>query len=149
MVGVGALAGWVAMTDEVRVTEMATLFCWMFAWEIGGRNIVNDFADVEEDSRLGVKTVPLVYGPRLAAWLTFYFLVATNVAALALQPLSQLSVTYLLGATAAGLYLLLWQGFMLLRTPTPQTALALFNRASLYPPALLMVLIASLSLPLG
>ena len=149
MVGVGALAGWVAMTDEVRIAEMAALFCWVFAWEIGGRNIVNDFADVEEDSRLGIKTVPLVYGPRVSAWLALFFLVATTVVALVLQPLSHLSIAYLVAATTAGLYLLVWPGLTLLRNPVPQSAMALFNRASLYPPALLLILIASLTLPLG
>lgn len=147
MVGVGALAGWVAMTEEVRPWEMAVLFLWMFAWEIGGRNLVNDFADVEEDVLLGIKTVPVVHGPRVAAHLTFWFLVATNVAALALQPASQLGILYLVAASSAGLYLLLWPGFQLLRSPTPGKAMALFNRASLYPPAVLAILLASLYLP--
>lgn len=149
MVGVGALAGWVAMSDHVRLGEMAVIFAWMFAWEIGGRNITNDFADVEEDVRLGIKTVPVVYGPQIATQLIVWFLVATNVFALGLYPLSNPGVVYLVGAAAAGFYLLLWPGLRLLRSPRPQAAMALFNRASLYPPVMLLILIVSLSLPLG
>ncbi len=148
MVGVGALAGWVALTTEVRPLEMALLFVWMFAWEIGGRNIVNDFADVEEDGRLGIRTVPLVYGPRLAARLAFWFLLLIFLTALALAPASQLSLAYLIGAILVGVYFLLWPGVRLLRSPTPPEALALFNRASLYPPAMVAVLILSFHLPL-
>ncbi|MDP2660834.1 MAG: UbiA family prenyltransferase, partial [Dehalococcoidia bacterium] len=69
MVGCGALAGWTAVTGETRASEMTVLFIWMFAWEIGGRNLVNDFADVEEDVRLGIKSVAVIYGPRLGACL--------------------------------------------------------------------------------
>jgi 4-hydroxybenzoate polyprenyltransferase len=147
MVGVGALAGWVAMTGEVRPIEMSLLFIWMAAWEIGGRNIVNDFADVEEDVSLGVKTVPVVYGPRAAALLTAFFIGVAFLASLALQPVSQLGALYLAGASLVGGYLLIWPAVRLLAAPVPRNALSLFNRASLYPPAMLIVLIASLYLP--
>ncbi len=147
MVGVGALAGWVAMTPEIRAAEFGLLFLWMSAWEIGGRNIVNDFSDVEEDACLGIKTVPLLHGPRAAARLTFAWLVATNLAALALPLVSSLGPVYLVGAVGGGLYLLLLPGLRLLRSPTPPVALALFNRASFYPPVVLLALIADLFVP--
>lgn len=147
MVSFGALAGWVAMTDDARPWEMTLIFVWMFAWEIGGRNIVNDFADVEEDVRLGIKTVPLMYGHRVAAGLVFFFLVLTVVASLALQPVSELGLLYLVAACIAGTDMLLRPGVTLLRSPTPQNAMALFNRASFYPPVMLLVLIASICLP--
>ena len=82
------------------------LFAWMCAWEIGGRNIVNDFADVAEDSRLGIKTVPLVYGAKAAARLTFSCLLITALLPLGLTALSQLNYVYAAGTAAAGLYLL-------------------------------------------
>jgi 4-hydroxybenzoate polyprenyltransferase len=148
MVGVGALAGWVAMTGEIRPLEMSLLFLWMAAWEIGGRNIVNDFADVDEDERLGVKTVPVVYGPRVAARMTAFFLGVTLLASLLLQPAAQLNAVYPAGAALVGGYLLIWPAIRLLRAPVPRNALSLFNRASLYPPVMLIVLIASLYLPL-
>ncbi len=148
MVGVGALAGWAAMSAAVRPLEMGLLFLWMFAWEIGGRNIVNDFADVEEDARLGVRTVPLVYGPRAAARLVFVCLLCTVLAAAGLGLAAGLHpLSYLLPSGLAGVYLLVWPGIRLLRQPTPQQSLALFNRASFYPPAVLVALIASLYLP--
>jgi len=148
MIGCGSLAGWVAVTDDLRVWEMALLFLWMFAWEIGGRNIVNDFADVEEDVFLGVKTIPVVYGPRAAARLVFASLVAASAAALAFQLFFQLSAAFAAAGFGVGLYLLIWPGLRLLRSPSPQHALALFNRASFYPPVMLAVLLLSLYFPL-
>jgi 4-hydroxybenzoate polyprenyltransferase len=147
MVGVGALAGWIAMTSEVRLLEFALVFLWMAAWEMGGRNITNDFADVEEDERLGVKTVPLVYGPKAAAFLTLALILLTNGAALALTLVSHLNIACLVGMAAAGLLLLLLPALKLIVSPTPQNALSLFNRASFYPPVALAVLIVSLYLP--
>ncbi len=43
--------------------------------------------------------------------------------------------------------MLLWPGLRLLRDPLPQNGMALSNRASLYPPVMRLVLIASLFLP--
>lgn len=147
MVGCGTLAGWTAVTGEVRVAEILVLFIWMFAWEIGGRNIVNDFADVEEDVRLGIKSVAVVYGPAFAARLTFFFLALAVVSALAIQPLAGLGVSYLAVASLLGGHLLIWPGLRLLRRPSPQNAMALFNRGSLYPPLMLAGLLLSLYLP--
>ena len=147
MVGVGALAGWVAMTNEVRIGEMLLLLLWMGAWEIGGRNIVNDFADVEEDVRLGIQTVPLLYGPRVAARVSMVFLVLTFLSGCAVYFVSGLGLLYLIGTAAVGVYLLVLPGLKLMRSPRPETAMALFNGASLYPPAILAVAIASLYLP--
>lgn len=148
MVAVGALAGWVAMTTEVRPGEMALIFVWMAAWEVGGRNIVNDFADVDEDVQLGVKTVPVVFGPHVATRITVALLVVTFLASVALQPVSKLPAAYLPGAALVGAYLLLLPALRLSRAPSPQSALSLFNRASLYPPAMLVVLMVSLHIPL-
>ena len=124
----------------------ALLFGWMLAWEIGGRNIVNDFADVEEDTRLGVRTVPLVYGPRFAARLDFAFLSVTAIGGVLLQPIAGLGLAYGLVAAAAGIYLLVLPGLRLLRRPRPEQAMAVFNRASLYPPTVLAGLILALAL---
>ncbi|MCL4535933.1 MAG: hypothetical protein M1370_12335 [Bacteroidetes bacterium] len=103
---------------------------------------------MEEDIRLGVVTVPLAYSPRRAAQATFCLIAVTVAAALVLQPLSHLSVlSYLLPSAAVSVYLLLWPGLKLVQSPVPQAALALFNRASFYPPVMLALLIASVSLP--
>ncbi len=147
MVGCGTLAGWAAVTGEIRAAEILVLFVWMFAWEIGGRNIVNDFADVEEDVRLGIKSVAVVYGPGFAARLTFVFVLLAAASALAFQPLAGLGLSYAFVAALLGGYLLIWPGLRLWRYPSPQNAMALFNRASFYPPLMLAGLLLSLYLP--
>ncbi len=147
MVGCGTLAGWAAVSVDLRAAEIAVLFVWMFAWEIGGRNIVNDFADVEEDVRLGIRSVAVVHGPEFASRLTFFFLLATAASSLALQPLAHLGLSYLAFATVLGGYLLILPGLRLWRHPEPENAMALFNRASFYPPLMVAGLLSSQSLP--
>ena len=146
MVGCGALAGWTAVTGEIRALEMAVLFVWMAAWEIGGRNLVNDFADVEEDERLGIKSVAAVYGPRLSSLLTLVFVVLAAASALALHALARLGSPYLAFAAIGGVYLLIWPGLKLWQRPSPEQAMAVFNRASFYPPLMVAGVLFSLYL---
>ncbi|WP_234347939.1 UbiA family prenyltransferase [Streptomyces specialis] len=147
MVALGGCVGWFAVSSEVD-RPLLWLFCaWLAAWEIGGRNIVNDWADVEEDVHLGVRTVPVVYGYRVSGLLTFWFLAlavvcGTGMAAAAWPSCGALGVA---GAALAGLYTLLAPGLRLLREPYPENAMAVFNRASLYPPALLLIVLGSLA----
>lgn len=143
MVGVGGLAGWFAMTNEVRPAEMTVVFLWLFTWEVGGRNIVNDFADLEEDERLGIKTVAVEWGPRAAAALAFGAIVAAASAAALLWWVAGLDVAYLVGSVVVAGVLLLRPGITLVRRPAPPQAMALFTHASFYPPAMLAVLVAS------
>jgi 4-hydroxybenzoate polyprenyltransferase len=145
MVAVGACAGWFAVTDRIDWPLLAAFFVWMAAWEIGGRNIVNDWSDVEEDVHLGVKTIPVVYGYRVAGALIFTFLTITFVASivLAVLGLPALGALFLLGAVAEGVYALLLPGVKLLRDPRPAVALQLFNKASFYPMVMLPILLVS------
>jgi 4-hydroxybenzoate polyprenyltransferase len=145
MVAVGASAGWFAVTNQINWPLLGAFFLWMAAWEIGGRNIVNDWSDVEEDVHLGVKTVPVVYGYRVAGALIFAFLVLTFLAslALALIGLPTLGVIFLAGAVVEGAYALLLPGVKLLRDPRPAVALQLFNKASFYPMVMLPILLVS------
>ena len=147
MVGVGAMAGWAAMSQGFRPMDMGLLFAWMFTWEIGGRNIVNDFADVDEDTALGIRTVPVVWGATGAALLAFAFLVAAWGLGIALGVVTGLGSVFIASAVLIGLLLLGVPGWRLLRHPTPPVSLALFNRASFYPPAMLVALTVSLLLP--
>lgn len=147
MVAVGAVAGWFAVTDQIEWGPLGVFFVWMFAWEIGGRNIVNDWSDVEEDQLLGIRTVPVDFGFETAGRLIFGFLLATFFAGIALGFVANLGVIFILGAIVEGWYALVGPGIRLLREPTPPRALALFNRASFYPMVMLPILLVSLYLP--
>ncbi len=146
LVAFGGCLGWFAMTSAVD-RPVLWLFCvWLAAWEIGGRNIVNDWADVEEDVHLGVRTVPVVYGPRISGALTFGFLGLAAVAGAGMFAAAWPShgpagpaVMLLLSG-----YALIVPGWRLLRTSCPRHAMTLFNRASLYPAATLGIMLAGL-----
>lgn len=142
MVSFGAVAGWVAAADEINWVPLGLFLVWVTGWEIGGRNIVNDWSDVEEDKHLGVKTVPLIYGYRTAGRLTVIFLVIGVAASLAIAPFAGLDAVYIAGCAAAGLAFLIIPALTLTKTLSPESALALFNKASLYPPAMLAIIVA-------
>jgi 4-hydroxybenzoate polyprenyltransferase len=133
MVALGALAGWFAVAEKIEWLPMALFFVWIVSWEIGGRNIVNDWADVEEDKHLGVKTIPLVYGYKAAGWLTIVSLAIAVGLSLLIAPFVALNIVYLIGCSIAGIVLLMKPSLDLAKDPSPGNALSLFNKASLYP----------------
>ena len=65
MVGLGALAGWYAVRD-FDLYAVAFFFLLTF-WEIFGRNLTNDLADMSHDAPLGIKTLAIVHGPKWSA----------------------------------------------------------------------------------
>ena len=143
MVSLGAVAGWFAVAEKINLIPIAVFFLWISAWEIGGRNIVNDWSDVEEDQHLGIKTVPLIYGYKKSAWLTLIWLIIAVVSSLLLALWTSLNVVYVIGSAAAGIILLIKPAIDLLKKPEPQVALILFNKASLYPFVMLTVVMIS------
>ena len=147
MVAVGAMAGWVAVVDQVKLLPAFVFFIWIAAWEIGGRNIVNDWSDIEEDIHLGIKTVPVVYGQKVAGQLILFFLVVTVGCSVLIAPLVHLNDIYLVGALIEGWYALLYPTVKLLKNPAPEVAITLFNRASLYPLVMLTIVVISIYLP--
>ncbi|MET2716984.1 UbiA family prenyltransferase [Streptomyces harbinensis] len=151
-VGLGGCAGWFAVAPPeggVDWPRLLLFFCWLAAWEIGGRNLVNDWADVEEDVHLGVRTVPVVRGPRAAGRLVYVFLVFTFVAGVVLMIAGWTSFRAIgvVGTLLAGGWALLMPGLALRRDPRPETALTVFNRASLYPVLVLVVLLLASARP--
>ncbi|WP_230423373.1 UbiA family prenyltransferase [Streptomyces radicis] len=146
MVALGGCLGWFAMTPHVDRPQL-WLFCvWLAAWEIGGRNIVNDWADVEEDVHLGVRTVPVVYGYRVSGLLTVGALLLAAVAGAGMvwTAFPSAGAPGVAVVLALGAYALLAPGVRLLRDPAPALAMALFNRASLYPAVTLAVITSGL-----
>lgn len=145
MVAVGGLAGVYAVTAAPPVLFVAAFFAWAFAWEVGCRNIPNDWSDIEEDACLGIKTVPVRYGRRAASWISFAFLCLTVAASLVFPLVAPMrhAAIYLAGALAAGAVLLIIPAIRWVRDQKLASSLYLFNRACFYPLAV-CVLVAVL-----
>ena len=146
MVGIGALAGVFAVVREPPWAFVLLLFVWSFAWEVGARNIPNDWTDLEEDIHLGIRTLPVRYGKSVSARISFLLLCVTVLVSLFLPiPVSCSNVAlYEAGALAAGGFLLVGPGWRWMREKSVGAAMGLFNRACFYPAAMLAVAVMSL-----
>ncbi len=135
MVAVGGLAGVYAVTAAPPALFVAVFFAWAFAWEVGCRNIPNDWSDIEEDACLGIKTVPVRYGRRAASWISFALLCLTVAASLVFPLVAPMrhGAIYFAGALAAGAALLIVPAIRWVRDQKLTSALYLFNRACFYP----------------
>jgi len=140
----GPVATVLAVVPRPDPALLALMVAWLICWEIGGQNIPADWNDVEEDRRVGAKTIPLTFGPTVAARAVIVALVATIALSLALPAMSPLPLgwPYLVATLAAGIYLLLLPGLALARTHGPRNAARLFDRASLYPLVQLVIVTA-------
>lgn len=149
MVAVGALAGMYAVVPHPNLSLVIVFFVWMFAWEIGGRNIPNDWSDIEEDPLLGIKTVPVVYGLKTAGVMThsFLWLVLISSLVIAFLPGVNVGPLFVAGALIEGLYALIIPSLRLMKNPKPQNAFSLFNRACFYPAVMFAILGLSIYLP--
>jgi 4-hydroxybenzoate polyprenyltransferase len=140
MVGVGGLAGWAAVAP--LSVEVLPVFTFLALWEIGGRNLPNDLADVQVDSQVGVKTVATVFGPVVSARVTLGVAIATLVALATLQQPPMLIASSL----ALGVWAMAVPAVALTRSPTSAQAGRYFNRASLLPALVLAAALAGLAL---
>jgi 4-hydroxybenzoate polyprenyltransferase len=135
MVAVGGCAGIYAVNPSPPAAPLVLFLLWAFAWEVGCRNIPNDWTDLDEDTSLGIRTFPVRYGRGISSRVSFALVCCTAALSL-LFPLvvtMRYSLIYEVGALAAGLFLLLAPGVRWLRAQTPESAFALFNRACFYP----------------
>ena len=108
----------------------------------GGQNIPNDVSDLDEDLSLKAKTIPVTFGAKGARMLIMGSLCAAvvmSIIILALKP-QLLNFLSLAGAAGAGLYLLLLPAYNLYRSQNNSCAVVLFNRASYYPLAMLVII---------
>ena len=140
------LCGLNAIKSEREVIKnflfLTVLFLWLFFWEIGGQNIPNDVSDLDEDSSLKAKTIPVTFGEKSARMLIMGSLCATvvmSIIVLALKP-QLLNGPSLAGTAGAGLYLLLLPAYHLYKSQDSAYAAILFNRASYYPLAILVII---------
>lgn len=139
MVGLGALAGWYAVRN-LDLYALALFFLLTF-WEIFGRNITNDLADMSHDTPFGIKTLAIVHGPKWAARASL----AGTTAILGIAAVQRGSITLRLLLVAAAVWTMTLPAAGLLRSPTEDGAQRMFNRASLFPPlafAIAMVYLA-------
>jgi len=144
----GPLAAVFAVRSDPPVLFLVVLFFWVFFWEIGGQNIPADWTDIEEDRRFQARTIPVKWGidraaiiAVLALMLSFLF----NIVLFFASPLN-LNAIFFLILVAVNFYFLLQPVNRLYRARNRQAAIALFNRASYYPLAVLSLVFLWLAL---
>jgi 4-hydroxybenzoate polyprenyltransferase len=144
-VTLGALAGWLVVAPP-NFTTFLLFGLWTYLWEIGGRNVPNDFNDVEEDAALGVKTIPVVLGWAFAGKIVFFSLTASVAVSIPLMVLAGLPWPFVLAALGVAAYLLLLPGYALMKEPRPEISRGLYNKSAVYPLVLLLLLMVNLLL---
>jgi len=140
----GPIAAVLVVVPRPDLSWLGLMIAWLVTWEIGGQNIPADWNDVEEDRRIGAKTIPVVFGPRIAGGVVVVMLFVTVALSLLLPVMSplRLGLPYQLATFAAGLFLLLLPGVRLLVSNEQRRAARLFDRASLYPIVQLAIITA-------
>lgn len=137
----GPIAAVFAVDPNPSASYLAVLFFLIFFWEIGGQNVPNDWTDIEEDVRLGARTIPVRFGPEQANVIIFGSIILTVVLSgilLILSPI-RFELPFIIAFAFVGFYFLLLPTIRLYRTEQSSHAMILFNKASYYPLALLAV----------
>ena len=142
----GAVAGVFAVDPSPSPAFLSLVFLWLFLWEIGGQNIPNDLTDIDEDRRLNAKTIPVRLGTNTAKTIIFGSLTASLILSTVVFYSSPIlfEFPFLVAASATGLFFFLVPAWILCQTKKPQYAMVLFNMASIYPLALLLIVVVKL-----
>jgi 4-hydroxybenzoate polyprenyltransferase len=138
----GPIAAVFVVNHHPAVEFLFLQLAWLMFWEIGGQNIPADWNDVEEDQRVHAKTIPLCFGPQKAGSIVIVALTLCVITSLFLPLISPLRLgpPYLLASALAGICLLLQPAFKLFRSMANDQAGRLFDRASYYPLAQLVII---------
>ncbi len=144
LVSLGAAAGWLAVSNHNNF--LLAFVLWMFFWEIGGRNIPNDLADIEEDRSLKLKTIPVIFGEKKASQICFSCLLATFFISVVFAVILDINQFFVISVSLVGFFMLVLPAYKLLRKPEPKVSLQLFNSAVFYPITVLVFLLASIYL---
>ncbi len=138
----GGIAAVFAVDPHPSFSFLIVLFLWLFFWEIGGQNVPNDWTEMEVDRRIGAKTPPVRFGPEITSLIIFGSLLMTVVMGvlLFLFASGRFELPFLFASFVVAVYLLVVPAFRLHKTKEPRHALLLFNRASFYPLALLVLI---------
>ncbi len=139
----GPVAAVFAVDPDPSLIMLATLFLWLFFWEVGGQNIPNDWAEIKEDRLSKAKTILVSYGPAVASGMALGCLVLTAAISFFLFRL-RLGPHLAMAVFLAGSLLFLPPAFNLFRKRSRSHALVLFNRASYYPLSLLLIVTLSI-----
>jgi 4-hydroxybenzoate polyprenyltransferase len=139
----GAIAGIFAVDPKPSPLFLSVLFLWFFLWEIGGQNVPNDWTDIETDRHLHARTIPVQLGPDSANTIIIGSLTAATILCVFVFLGSPIPFEFplLIAATSTGLLFLMLPAALLYRTQKPPYAMALFNMASTYPLALLVIVV--------
>ena len=142
----GGIAAVFAVDPNPSPFYLILLFLWLFFWEIGGQNIPNDWADLEEDRQIQAKTIPVRFGPEGANIIIFSSLILAVVLNIVLYRFTQtsLGLPFEAASLLAGLYLLIIPAYQLHNRKERELAMRLFDRASYYPLALLSMFVIKL-----
>ena len=142
----GAVAAVFAVDPRPSPAFVVTLFLCLFFWEIGGQNVPNDWTDIEEDRRFKAKTIPVRFGTDRSNTIILASLgIAVGISMiLFFFSKTRFELPFVGLALLIGGYLLLLPAYRLYRTRNRTFAMALFNRASYYPMALLLVVLLKL-----
>jgi 4-hydroxybenzoate polyprenyltransferase len=142
----GAVAGVFAVDPSPSPIFLLMLFLWLFLWEIGGQNVPNDWTDIEEDQRLNAKTIPLRLGIDSANTIILGSLTASLIFSMVVFYSSPIpfEFPFLVAAVATGFFFFVLPAWHLYQTKKPQYAMVLFNMASYYPLALLLIVVVKL-----
>ncbi len=143
MVGIGALAGIYAVDSHPPPALVMAFFVWTYAWEVGGRNIPNDWTDLEEDASLGIRTIPIRYGRKRSSRIAFALILVTVGSSFLFPFLAPIKhgTVYLAGAAVSGAVLLVIPAIRWLKEQSRESALILFNRTCFYPVAVFIVIL--------
>jgi 4-hydroxybenzoate polyprenyltransferase len=145
----GAIAAVFAVDATPSPVYLICLFLMLFFWEIGGQNIPNDWGDIEEDRRMNAQTIPVRWGLRrsnVIIMLTIILTLGMN-AVIFNFARTRFEFVFVLIALMVGCYLLLFPAIKLYKIKDRDHAMALFNKASYYPLALLAVVVIKLLIP--
>ncbi|MFC1829200.1 UbiA family prenyltransferase [Thermodesulfobacteriota bacterium] len=143
----GAIAGVFAVDPNPSILFLLALFFCLFCWEIGGQNVPNDWTDIEADRRLQAQTIPVRLGPDRANTIILGSLIAAAALSMVVFYMSPIGFEfpYMVACMATGLCFYVLPAALLYRTGEPVYAMALFNMASYYPLALLVIVVIKLS----
>jgi 4-hydroxybenzoate polyprenyltransferase len=142
----GAIAAVFAVDPNPSGMYLVCLFLLLFFWEIGGQNIPNDWSDYDEDRQMNAKTIPIRWGLPIANNIIIITIGLTLGMSAIVFYFSRVNYGYpfVAGSLAVGGYLLLLPALKLNKSRQRSHAMALFNKASYYPLALLLIVLVKI-----